>query len=44
MKFKMSLSHLGVSEENVFENVDGRWTAESLVYNKLTHEPLAQVS
>ena len=32
-----------VSEEMMFENVDGR-TTESLVYYKLTNEPTAQVS
>ena len=38
-----------VSEEKMFENIDGRRTdgrrmPESLVYYKLTNEPSAQVS
>ena len=33
-----------VSEEKMFENVDGQRTMESLVYYKLTSEPSAQVS
>ena len=44
-----NLSLIGpvVSEEKMFENVDGRMdgrTPEWLVYYKLTHEPSAQVS
>ena len=35
-----------VSEVNMSENVDNdkRWTTEECLYNKLTYEPLAQVS
>ena len=33
-----------VSEEKIFENVDGQWTTEACLYFKLTNEPSARVS